>query len=148
MGVSKKKLKSIAFDLDTKALQEHYTDGDWHNAYSDIGDFLEKQGFMRMQGSVYDSTSKFSDAGLGKIIEKMSKELTWLAECVKSIRGYDQPIMIDYTQQLKDGFTQDLSLDNKQELAVKRMKEKIDNLAKSGKLQKQDSKKNNKDMDR
>ena len=148
MGVSKKKLKSIAFDLDTKALQEHYTNGDWHNAYSDIGDFLAEQGFMRMQGSVYDSTTKFSDRELGYLIQTMSEELTWLAECVKSIRGYDQPIMIDYTQQLKDGFTQDLSLDNKQELAVKRMKEKIDNLAKSGKLQKQDSKKNNKDMDR
>ena len=146
MGVSEKKLKSIAFDLDTKALQEHYTNGDWHNAYSDIGDFLAGQGFMRMQGSVYDSTSKFSDDDLGVLILKMSEELTWLAECVKSIRGYDQPIMIDYTQQLKDGFTQDLSLDNKQELAVKRMKEKIDGFVKSGKLQ--DSKKNNKDMDR
>ncbi|SUX26350.1 hypothetical protein [Campylobacter upsaliensis] len=31
-----KKLKSIAFDLDTKALKENYTKGDWHNAYNDI----------------------------------------------------------------------------------------------------------------
>lgn len=35
-----KRLKSIAFDLDTKALQEHYTKGDWHNAYNDIAAFF------------------------------------------------------------------------------------------------------------
>ncbi|EOY4239133.1 VapD, partial [Campylobacter upsaliensis] len=31
-------------------------------------------------------------------------KLTWLPQCVKSIRGYDQPVMIDYTLQLKDKF--------------------------------------------
>lgn len=109
-----KKLKSIAFDLDTKALQEHYLKGDWHNAYNDIGNFLGKYSFVHMQGSVYDSTSKFSDAELGDLIEKMGNKLTWLSACVKSIRGYDQPVMIDYTQQLKDNFaSQDLSLSKK-----------------------------------
>lgn len=67
---SNKKLKSIAFDLDTKALQEHYTKGDWHNAYNDIGNFLAQQGFMHTQGSVYDSASRFSDEGLGKLMKK------------------------------------------------------------------------------
>lgn len=100
--IDNKKLKTIAFDLDTKALQEHYTESDWHNAYNDIGSFLAKYDFMRMQGSVYDSTTKFSDDELGDLIEKMGRQLTWLSHCVKSIRGYDQPMMIDYTQQLKD----------------------------------------------
>lgn len=110
--IDNKKLKTIAFDLDTKALQEHYTESDWHNAYNDIGSFLAKYDFMRMQGSVYDSTTKFSDDELGDLIEKMGRQLTWLSHCVKSIRGYDQPVMIDYTQQLKDNTTQDLALTN------------------------------------
>ena len=97
-----KKLKSIAFDLDTKALQEYYPKGDWHNAYYDIGNFLGKYNFVHIQGSVYDSTTKFRDEDLGRIIEKMSEKLTWFPQRVKSIRGYDQPVMIDYTQQLKD----------------------------------------------
>ena len=67
---------------------------------------------MRMQGSVYDSTTKFSDDELGDLIEKMGRQLTWLPHCVKSIRGYDQPVMIDYTLQLKDSITQDLTLTN------------------------------------
>lgn len=102
MGLSEKKLKSIAFDLDTKALQEHYTESDWHNAYNDISIFLSNYDFVRMQGSVYDSTTLFSDDELGVLILKMGNTLTWLPQCVKSIRGYDQPVMIDYTQQLKD----------------------------------------------
>ena len=43
----------------------------------------------------------------------MGEKLTWFPQCVKSIRGYDQPVMIDYTLQIKDRFeSQDLSLSN------------------------------------
>ena len=123
--IEEKKLKSIAFDLDTKALQEHYIKGDWHNAYNDIAGFLERFGFVHSQGSVYDSTTKFSDEGLGKLIEKMSDTLTWLPQCVKSIRGYDQPVMIDYTQQIKDrAMAQDLSLESKKDLAMKDLQQR------------------------
>lgn len=96
MGLNEKKLKSIAFDLDTKALQEYYPKNDWHNAYNDIAVFLGKQGFIHSQGSIYDSTTPFSDDELGVLILKMGDTLTWLPQCVKSIRGYDQPVMIDY----------------------------------------------------
>ncbi len=141
-----KKLKSIAFDLDTKALQEHYTKGDWHNAYNDIGNFLAQQGFMRMQGSVYDSTSRFSDEELGDLIKKMGKNLTWLPQCVKSIRGYDQPVMIDYTQQLQDrAIAQDLQLETKKDTALEKMRQKIENVAKTYKPK---SKTLDKDIDR
>lgn len=146
--MSEKKLKSIAFDLDTKALQEHYTKGDWHNAYNDIGSFLHKHHFEHTQGSVYDSTTKFSDDELGVLILKMSDTLTWLPQCVKSIRGYDQPVMIDYTQQLKDRFTQDLNLENKQDLAIKRMKQKINEIDKLGKLKEMHPKKKDRVIDR
>ncbi|WP_334090066.1 hypothetical protein [Helicobacter typhlonius] len=94
---------------------------------NDIAAFLGKQHFTLSQGSVYDSMTKFSDRELGFLIETMSEELTWLPHCVKSIRGYDQPVMIDYTQQLRDSATQDLSLTNKQDKATQKLKEKIGN---------------------
>lgn len=119
--IENKKLKSIAFDLDTKALQEYYEKGDWRNAYYDIGNFLAKYKFEHIQGSVYDSTTKFSDSELGDLIEKMSDNLTWLPRCVKSIRGYNQPVMIDYTQQLQDKFaSQDLNLQNRKRVNKRR----------------------------
>ena len=118
-----KKLKSIAFDLDSKALKENYTKGDWHNAYNDINSYLNEKGFKHTQGSVYDSTTQFSDDELGSLIQKMAKKLTWLPQCVKSIRGYDQPVMIDYTLQLKDKFfNESLTFQKKKAKSIKTSK--------------------------
>ena len=88
--IEEKKLKSIAFDLDTKALQEHYTKRDCYRVYNDIAECLGKYNFVLAQDSVYDSTTKFSDgAGLGDLLGKMSDTLSWLPQYVKSMRGYD-----------------------------------------------------------
>ncbi len=46
---------------------------------------------------------------------------------LKAYEVYDQPVMIDYTQQLRDSATQDLSLTNKQDKATQKLKEKIGN---------------------
>lgn len=40
-----RKLKTIAFDLDTKALQKYYKNSDYHNAYKDLGSLLIKTNF-------------------------------------------------------------------------------------------------------
>ena len=148
-----KKLKSIAFDLDTKSLQEYYPKGDWHNAYYDIGNFLGKYSFVYTQGSVYDSTTKFSDRGLVDLIEKMSEKLSWLPQCVKSIRGYDQSVMIDYIQQLKDKFiSQDLSLSkgaNQSEFTQKQINDMREQAKKVSKNTKpKDDKDKNRNWDR
>ncbi|EPO7271073.1 hypothetical protein ACUFFS_001475 [Campylobacter upsaliensis] len=69
---------------------------------------------------------------------------------MKSIRGYDQPVMIDYTLQLKDKFTsQDLNLskelkqkESKQE-QIKTMQEAVKKASQNLK-----SKDKSKDLDR
>ena len=97
------KRKCIAFDMDTKELKERYTNGNWHNAYEDIGKFLAKKGFERSQGSVYDSKKAMKSSNLGSIINQLSKKFKWFAPSVKSIRGYDQPEeIVDYTEQIKE----------------------------------------------
>ena len=45
--------KGINFDLNTQALKEYYPKGDWHNAYADVRDFFEANGFEHIQGSGY-----------------------------------------------------------------------------------------------
>ncbi|EOB5056346.1 hypothetical protein [Campylobacter helveticus] len=73
-----------------------------------------------------------------------------MKKCVKSIRGYDQPVMIDYTLQLKDKFTsQDLNLskelkqkESKQE-QIKTMQEAVKKASQNLK-----SKDKSKDLDR
>lgn len=99
-----RKLKTIAFDLDTKALEtiyNRYDSRDWHNAYDDIEKFLNGKSFVKVQGSVYDSTAKMNEVELVDLLDEMCDSLQWLPHCIKSIRGYDQPTIIDYTEQIQ-----------------------------------------------
>lgn len=48
---------AITFDLDTKALEQHYPVPNWRNAYNDIAVTLSSYGFERQQGSVYFGNS-------------------------------------------------------------------------------------------
>ena len=54
--------KGINFDLNTQALKEYYPKGDWHNAYADVRDFFEANGFEHIQGSGYHSVEAMSEA--------------------------------------------------------------------------------------
>lgn len=77
--------KTINFDLDTKALQEQYPNGNWHKAYEDIKDFLKSKDFSHRQGSGYISNKELSENRVSKILIEMSQELSWLNGCVKEI---------------------------------------------------------------
>ena len=67
--------KGINFDLNTQALKEYYPKGDWHNAYADVRDFFEANGFDHIQGS----GSYLSD-------DKRISMAQLLCECVYHIR--------------------------------------------------------------
>ena len=71
--------KGINFDLNTQALKEYYPKGDWHNAYADVRDFFEANGFggsnvrSKSHGSYLSDDKRISMAQL-------------LCECVYHIR--------------------------------------------------------------
>ena len=66
--------KGINFDLNTQALKEYYPKGDWHNAYADVRDFFEANGFEHIQGSGYHSVEAMSEAKAMAVIYQMTKE--------------------------------------------------------------------------
>lgn len=129
MGVKENaKRKCIAFDMDTNALKKHYKDGDWHNAYNEIGLFLSKNGFKRIQGSVYDSLQPMQQAELNNVLDNLTNNIQWFAPCVKSIRAYDRPKIVDYTAQIKEKFERipiDIKEIDSKESQIQAMKEKI-----------------------
>lgn len=96
------KRKCLAFDMDTKALQTHYKNGNWHTAYNDIGAFLAQKDFTHEQGSVYDSKYAMDEKKLALIVNDLCDAFKWFAPCVKSIRGYDLPEVVDFTLQVKE----------------------------------------------
>ena len=87
--------KGINFDLDTGALKEYYLDGDWHNAYHDIRNFLCENEFEHIQGSGYHSIGPMSEAKAMGIIYKMTNELSWINYCVNICTISDVPERYD-----------------------------------------------------
>ncbi len=75
--------KGINFDLDTKALQKNYTNGDWHNAYNDIKNFFKINGFEHIQGSGYHAIKPMSELKAMGVIYKLIKTYPWIKNCVK-----------------------------------------------------------------
>lgn len=51
-----KKIKVFSFDLNTKALEKHYLNRDWHNAYYEIKNFFDRNNIKHIQGSTYLTT--------------------------------------------------------------------------------------------
>ena len=81
------RMYAIAFDLDTKALAEHYGKPSTNNAYAEIKQALARHGFSWMQGSVY-----FGDEGTVNAVstvvavQEIAKELPWFSKVVRDIR--------------------------------------------------------------
>ena len=90
--------KGINFDLNTQALKEYYPKGDWHNAYADVRDFFEANGFEHIQGSGYHSVEAMSEAKAMAVIYQMTKEFPWLNYCVNVCTISDVPELFDISQ--------------------------------------------------
>ena len=87
--------KGINFDLDTDALKQYYSKGDWHNAYYDVRAYFMKNKFNHIQGSGYHSEKPMSEARAMSVIYKMTKEFPWLNYCVNICTISDVPELFD-----------------------------------------------------
>ncbi|MCD7993833.1 MAG: hypothetical protein LUK37_19410 [Clostridia bacterium] len=75
--------KGINFDLDTEALKEHDTKGDWRNAYHDIRNFFSENGFEHIQGSGYRSFMPLSESDVMTRVYQMTKTFPWINDCIR-----------------------------------------------------------------
>ena len=88
--------KQITFDLNQEALEAHYPRGEraqsehhYRKAYQDIRRFMEKQGFMWRQNSVYVSEAPMTTMDIVLLSQRMAEKLPWLRLCVKEITATD-----------------------------------------------------------
>lgn len=77
---------AITFDLDTKALEQHYPTTNWRKGYDDIAVFLADYGFERQQGSVYFGDEEVDAVTCVTATQDLSAAFSWLEHCVKDIR--------------------------------------------------------------
>ncbi len=78
---------AIAFDLVVEELRNHYSPASPQNAYGEVRDILEQQGFGWRQGSVYFGDPAKVDAVVCVLTaQRLAAELPWFTRCVRDIR--------------------------------------------------------------
>jgi len=76
---------AIAFDMDIEALRLNYGDP-YNNAYTEIGKVLQRNGFVRQQGSVYFGNENINAVTCVLAAIDLSRSLPWFAGSVRDIR--------------------------------------------------------------
>lgn len=76
--------KSITFDLDTTVAGKIL--GDYRKAYRDIQRFMEKEGFLHPEYSVYESPVPMTYAQIQSTVDDLLQEHPYLGKCVRDMR--------------------------------------------------------------
>lgn len=85
--MSKKTYKILAFDFDTKVLDEIYYKGNYRNSYNEFRQFLKENKIdEHPQGSFYISSVKMDEIKVEFIIKKARKTFDWFKYGVKDMR--------------------------------------------------------------
>ena len=85
--MSDKSYKILAFDFDTKVLDEIYYKGNYRNSYNEFRQFLKENKFdEHPQGSFYISSVKIDEIKVELIIKKARKTFDWFKYGVKDVR--------------------------------------------------------------
>ena len=85
--MSEKTYKILAFDFDTKVLDEIYYKGNYRNSYNEFRQFLKENKFdEHPQGSFYISSVKMDEIKVELIIKKARKTFDWFKYGVKDMR--------------------------------------------------------------
>ena len=85
--MSEKTYKILAFDFDTKVLDEIYYKGNYRNSYNEFRQFLKENKFdEHPQGSFYISSVKMDEIKVELIIKKARKTFDWFKYGVRDMR--------------------------------------------------------------
>ena len=89
---------AIAFDLVVVDTEKHHPKG-VSQAYTDIGNTLQRFGFRRIQGSVY----VVDNENLANLFEAIAalKALAWFPSSVRDIRAFRVEQWSDFTSVIK-----------------------------------------------
>lgn len=76
--------KLITFDLNTSLLKEYYNKS-YTNAYYEIREYMEKNGYEHRQGSVYISKESVSLQDALLYLQDMMNHFNWLEVCANKM---------------------------------------------------------------
>ena len=83
--MERKTFKALNFDMDTHQLKAHYPGANYRQAYDDLRRFFKRHGFSHRQGSGYLSYQRLGTADIFDLMDELSRQFPWAADCVRRI---------------------------------------------------------------
>ena len=83
--MERKTFKALNFDMDTHQLKVHYPGANYRQAYDDLRRFFKRHGFSHRQGSGYLSDQRLGTADIFDLMDELSRQFPWAADCVRRI---------------------------------------------------------------
>ena len=83
--MERKTFKALNFDMDTHQLKAHYPGANYRQAYDDLRRFFKRHGFSHRQGSGYLSDQRLGTADIFDLMDELSRQFPWAADCVRRI---------------------------------------------------------------
>ena len=119
--------KAINFDLSTNELKKHFNNT--AEAYNKIKEFMLQNGFEHRQYSGYMSKEVIDDDRVSVLITRLSRQFSWLSNCVQKFDVTDIGEQYDLTHLLTNKFSQlqdkissqDLNLQGKKRVSKRRI---------------------------
>ena len=119
--------KAINFDLSTNELKKHFNNTT--EAYNKIKEFMLQNGFEHRQYSGYMSKEVIDDDRVSVLITRLSRQFSWLSNCVQKFDVTDIGEQYDLTHLLTNKFSQlqdkissqDLNLQGKKRVSKRRI---------------------------
>lgn len=84
-----KRRKQITFDIDTNVTKQILGEHNHTKIYADIRNFMEKERWKHVEGSVYMSGGAVENADVFLLIGKLKEQYPYLAKCVREMHQTD-----------------------------------------------------------
>lgn len=100
--------KAVNFDLNVNNLKLYYDKGDYHNAYRDLKNFFEKNGFEHRQGSGYISIKPIKIDKVTLLCRDLTVQFPWISNCVNRFDVTEIGDTFDMTEYLLEPKSKEL----------------------------------------
>lgn len=84
-----KNKKQLTFDVDTKIVKEILGERKYTAIYADIKNYMKKEGWAHIEGSVYVSEAPSSTTKVAALINGLLNEYPYISKCIRNIHQSD-----------------------------------------------------------
>jgi virulence-associated protein VapD len=81
--------KQISFDIDTNVVKAILGEANYTRVYMDIRNYMEMNGWIHIEGSVYMSKETVKNSDISFLIDNLEDKYPYISKCVRTMHQAD-----------------------------------------------------------